>query len=173
VSEVTVGAPVTAVTAFREHAVHVPASTYPSRATYREELNVMNVVRSRYKAGPIQIVKHFFDWDYLPDSVEERLKDVTPDIRWYANPEYTVTGPADAPLDQFVKQARRAQTLWSKRLSRTFGSSARRRMYRNADARTRQLAFTGLMFLEGVPQNPKAWPDVHSEDPTAQAAQAA
>jgi hypothetical protein len=133
----------------------------------------MNVVRSRYKAGPIQIVKHFFDWDYLPDSVEERLKDVTPDIRWYANPEYTVTGPADAPLDQFVKQARRAQTLWSKRLSRTFGSSARRRMYRNADARTRQLAFTGLMFLEGVPQNPKAWPDVHSEDPTAQAAQAA
>ncbi|MCE9567288.1 MAG: hypothetical protein K8U57_35245 [Planctomycetes bacterium] len=120
----------------------------------------MSTVRYRYSAGPIQITKHHIDWENLPGSVEARLKAVTVDARFYMNPEYTVTGPADAPLEQFVKQARRVQVLWNKRLARVFGAGGRKRMVKKADPALRQLIGSGVMVLEGVPQNPKGWPDV-------------
>lgn len=123
----------------------------------------MSAERSRYSAGPIEITKYHIDWTDLPGSVEARLKAVSADGRYYLNPEYTVVGPADAPLEQFVKQARRAQVLWNKRLARVFGSGGRKRMVKKADPALRQLINSGVMLLEGVPVNPKGWPDVQPD----------
>jgi hypothetical protein len=120
----------------------------------------MTAVRSRYTAGPVQITKHHIDWDTVHTATADRISALPPDAsRVYLNPGYTVECPADAPLDQFIRQARRAQVIWNMLLARQFGSGTRKRLIKKADSRTRQLVFTGVLYLDGRPVDPKGWPD--------------
>jgi hypothetical protein len=112
-----------------------------------------------YTLGPITITKHVIEWDDIEGNVQRRLAAVPAGATVYLNPEYTVASGERAPTDQFVKQARRAQVLWNKRLARVLGAGRRRRAIKQADPATRQLQFTGIMLLEGKPVHPKGWPD--------------
>lgn len=124
----------------------------------------MSTVRSRYSAGPVQVTKHHIDWNTFHTATAERIKDLLSDSRRvYVNPEYTVECPADAPLDKFIQQARRALVQWNMRMARRFGSGTRKRLIKKADSKTRQLVFTGVLFLDGQPVDPKGWPDAPAQ----------
>ena len=126
----------------------------------------MTAIRSRYTAGPVQITKHHIDWNAFHTVTAERIKALSPDTRRvYVNPEYTVECPADAPLDRFIQQARRALVQWNMRMARQFGSGTRKRLIKKADSKTRQLVFTGILFLNGQPVDPKGWPDARAKRP--------
>lgn len=116
-----------------------------------------------YAVGSVIVTKHLVDWNDLEGGVRQRL--VTADItaRVYLNPEFTVKALNEAPLQSFVKQARRAQVLWNKRLSRVLGAANRRRALKHADPQSRQLGFTGVMILSGKPVHPQGWPDVETK----------
>lgn len=118
-----------------------------------------------YNVGPITVTKYLVDWDDLEGSVLRRLAGVPAGATVYFNAEYTVTGPGEGVLGQFVKQARRAQVLWNKRLARVLGAGRRRRMVRGAGPHERQLLSTGVMFVSGKPMHPKGWPDVQDRRP--------
>lgn len=122
----------------------------------------MNVPRT-YSVGPITVTKHAIEWNDLEGSVRRRLAEVEAGSTVYLNPEYTITATADAPIDKFVRQARRAQALWNKRLARAIGAGARKRAVKRADPANRQLKFTGVMLVNGEPQHPKGWPDVRQK----------
>jgi hypothetical protein len=87
-----------------------------------------------YNVGPISVTKHIIDWNDLEGGVRTRLAAVVPCGTIYLNPKYSVAGPGDAPIELFVKQARRARVLWNWRLARALGSGARKRPVKQADS---------------------------------------
>jgi len=122
----------------------------------------MNDVKS-YMVGKVTITRHTIDWNDVEGSVQRRLAAPASETKSYVNPMFTVTAPADCPTQAFVKQARRAQIIWNKRLARVLGTGNRKRQIKTADPDTRQLKFTGIMVLNGARLPPKGWPDVKSK----------
>jgi hypothetical protein len=124
-----------------------------------------------YHAGSIRVVKYWvpwedLDWASLADLTLGRLLEARlGEGLHYHNPEYSLYAPPGTPTDLFVGQARRAQVLWNKRIARVLGAGVRRRAIKREEPLRRQLAFTGVLTIEGKHFHPKAWPDVAARPP--------
>lgn len=130
---------------------------------------MVDVIKS-YRRGPVTITKFRVPWDETdPSNCDELIEstrklllevmDAPVGIYYYATPGYSVTAPADSPLDRFVTQARRAQILWNRQAARVMGKGGRRRRIKAEEPLFRQLIFTGMMLINGRPIHPRAWPD--------------
>ena len=77
----------------------------------------------------------------------------------FANPRFTVTDQPGVPRPGFLRSAHRARMAWLCQLTDILGSAAaRRRAVKEADPITRQLAYTGVLFVNGYHIHPCMWP---------------
>jgi hypothetical protein len=119
----------------------------------------MNPV-STYAIGHVTIEKFAVDWNDLTGPTALRLNALMQQPgSGYVNPEYTVRPNDGATTAELVRMARRAQVLWNKRLARTLGSAARKRLIKRAKPLFRQPQFTGILVIDGHPVPPTDWPD--------------
>ena len=120
-----------------------------------------------YYSGVVKIVKYAIEWaDSCPkDLIRATESRVIAALEvdhgaHYHNPEYSVYAPAGSDLEFFIRQARRAQLLWYKRLVRVFGRKAKRRMTREEPPETRRFLCTGVLIVGHQMARSEAWPDV-------------
>lgn len=117
-------------------------------------------VKSQMVAG-VRVCKYYVDWSDLARETAIRL-DVAQKQghTGYYNPEYSVEFGRREVNKFFIKQARRAQVLWLKRVVRVLGLGGKRRAFRSCSNLDRQLQFTGVLLVEGQFVDPKRWPAV-------------
>ena len=128
-----------------------------------------------YRMGRVQVVKHHVDFT---DADPDRMQDLVLAVRHrvlethlltgchYFCPEYTLSAPDDTPDEEFVEQARRAQTLWCMKLNRflrrELGGKAKKRLARSLTQIERTLLIGGVLVMHGNEYHPKAWPKTPS-----------
>ena len=80
----------------------------------------------------------------------------------YVNPAYTIR--TDVPSREFIQQAKRAQLDWLQRLRTSLFSWRRvKNAMKRAPPIIRQLAFTGMLFVNGKHVLPNRWPTFPEE----------
>jgi hypothetical protein len=83
----------------------------------------------------------------------------------FVNPRFTVTGRPGLPTQKFLRSAHHARVSWLCQLTDILGSAAaRRRAVKHADPITRQLAYTGVLFVDGYHVHPSMWPRFDNRD---------
>jgi hypothetical protein len=82
----------------------------------------------------------------------------------FVNPRFTVTGRRGLPTQQFLCSAHRARMAWLTQLADILGSAVMRRTIKAADPITRQLAYTGVLFVDGCHVHPSMWPRFDHRD---------
>ena len=112
-----------------------------------------------YKMGPVSVTRHWIDWRDLDPEFRDlagmtfRRFEAIPrgsTDHHYLTPGWTVTAPGSVPEAEFLKQARRACTLWMKQLIRVAGGRRIRRFQRHeSGAGERNLVTSGILFLQG------------------------
>jgi len=116
-----------------------------------------------YWIGPVQITKHFLDWEQLgPDFGDfarltfQRLTAILPCTdHIYLNPAYSVRAAPTVPENVFLPQAKRACILWAMKMDRMLGRGTRRRAAKRYEPGERMLIFSGVLFLKGCPAHTK------------------
>jgi hypothetical protein len=79
----------------------------------------------------------------------------------FINPEFTITGSAHQPPSvKFIRESRRAQQAYLKHFrSILFSSRRMKNELKRVDPITRQLAYTGVLIVDGCHVHPTHWPD--------------
>jgi hypothetical protein len=77
----------------------------------------------------------------------------------FVNPRFTVTAPPGLPRPKFLWSAHHARVSWLSQLTDILGSAGTRRAIKDADPITRQLAYTGVLFVDGYHIHPSLWPE--------------
>lgn len=118
----------------------------------------------RYTVRSIDVADWGPDFNGLADVTMQALDQVLrASGHCYINPAWTVQAPASVPHRHFLACARKACIQWMRQVSQTIGTSAKRRMVKRADDRTRRLVFGGILFLDGKLAHPKR---MHQRNPS-------
>jgi hypothetical protein len=114
------------------------------------------------RVGSIEIQTHVVNWNDLDGSTSLSIPTGEFSEHLYVNPMVTIWAPPECPHAAFVQQARKAQVGWNKYFAQVLGRSVLKRQKASVDRTTRELIFTGILFLDGKLIHPKAWPDAQA-----------
>jgi hypothetical protein len=129
-----------------------------SRNRQTTETNRMLSTPGLTPGPPILVQRFAVDWDDLEKGTGDRVLEIGGRHStgcFYLNPRYTVSCPEPSP--EFFHRARKCQAAWCRTMGQVLGSSNRRRAASRARAIERQLAFTGILIIDGNHIDPREW----------------
>jgi hypothetical protein len=107
---------------------------------------------------PVTVRRHPVDWEHANFDEVTGQRTLEWDRRiskgcWFLNPRYTVH--SDFPTPAFFQKVREVQGSWLRTVRQSIHNRGLRQEARRRDPLGRQLAFSGILFIEGVLISPR------------------
>lgn len=121
-------------------------------------MNVANREELSFAGPTVTVVTHSVDWNDPGQETGTRVLEIGGRKLmgcFYLCPRFTVS--CAKPTPAFFRKARRCQAAWCRTMSQVLGSSSRRRAAKRASPIERQLAFTGILIVNGNYIDPREW----------------
>jgi hypothetical protein len=116
----------------------------------------MDQVEFQTEPKDVTVQRMVFDWNDPSNIVQKEMMNLDEKLFqgcWYLNPMFKVHSPGS--ICEFLKQVRRCQRNWFRKLNRQFGSANWRRLMRTiTEVTERHMTFSGILFINGKEIDP-------------------